>query len=243
MKQLVLRLANRLGYHIIPHWRADRASAQWRLQAIFSTLQIDQVIDAGANEGQFYRFLRKEVGFTGRIVSFEPVPELAARLQAESAADPLWTVHACALGSAAGELTMNVAKASVFSSFLQPLADDPSEGGNVVVRTQRVPVRTIDEVFPDPTALRHTYLKLDTQGFDLEVAKGGQLALRTIPALQTEVSFRPVYDGMPNYKTSVETFELLGFRVADFFLVSTDSIGIAYEFDCILIRPADAPQR
>jgi FkbM family methyltransferase len=244
MKRLIVRLADRLGYHIVPHWRADRAPTQWRLQDIFSKLQIDQVIDAGANEGQFYHFLRKEVGFTGQIVSFEPVPELAARLHAQSAADPLWTVHACALGSAAGELTMNVAKASVFSSFLQPVAYDPAndsfEGGNVVVRTERVPVRLLDEVFPDPSALRRTYLKLDTQGFDLEVAKGGQRALGTIPALQTEVSFRPVYDTMPDYKMSLQTFERLGFRVADFFVVTTDSIGIAYEFDCIMIRPADA---
>jgi FkbM family methyltransferase len=239
MKRLVVWLVNRLGYAIVPHWRLGTEPAVVRLRELFARRQIDQVIDAGANEGQFYKVLRRQVGFAGRIASFEPVPQLAARLQQQSAGDPLWTVHACALGRTAGELDLNVTKRSVFSSFLSPLADDPSEGGNVVVQTVRVPVRTLDAMFPDAAALRHTYLKLDTQGFDLEVAAGAEHALHVIPALQTEVSFRAIYGGMPGYQQSIGAFERYGFQVGDFFLVSTDRGGIAYEFDCIMLRSLD----
>lgn len=239
MKRLIVWVFHQLGYAIVPHWRLGSEPAVVRLRELFARRQIDQVIDVGANEGQFYKILRRQVGFAGRIVSFEPVPHLAARLQLQSTEDPAWTVHACALGRAAGELDLNIAKLTVFSSFLRPLPDDPSAGGNVVARTVRVPVRSLDDMFPDPNTLRRTFLKLDTQGFDLEVAAGGEHALRTIPALQTEVSFRPIYAGMPTYQESIGAFERYGFRVGDFFVVSTDRAGIAYEFDCLMLRPAD----
>ena len=236
MKSFANWLAYQLGYRIVPRWRIPRLPAAERLQAIFSKLQIDKVIDVGANEGQFYEFLRLEVGFTGQIVSFEPIPELAAQLRERSANDPSWTVHACALGAAAGERMLNVTQKTGFSSFYQPLARGPRFCGNVVDRTIRVPVSTLDELFSDPTSLRHTYLKLDTQGFDLEVAKGGSVTLATIPALQTEVSFVALYDGMPDFQKSLSTFGQYGFHVSDFFVVAARPDGIACEFDCIMLR-------
>jgi Methyltransferase FkbM domain len=58
--------------------------------------------------------------------------------------------------------------------------------------------------------LRRTYLKLDTQGFDLEVLRGGAQVISTLPALQTEVSFHPFYEGMPDYKMAIAAFETYG---------------------------------
>ncbi|MGO9302451.1 MAG: FkbM family methyltransferase [Candidatus Korobacteraceae bacterium] len=240
MKRLGHWLADQIGCRIVPRWRVAGLPAAQRLQEVFAKRQIDRVIDVGANEGQFYKFLRLEVGFTGQIVSFEPIPELAARLQERSTNDSSWTVHACALGATAGELTLNVTAKTAFSSFLLPLALDPDFSGNVVERTIRVPVSTLDEMFPDPIALRHTYLKLDTQGFDLEVAGGGERTLETIPALQTEVSFSALYDGMPDYQKSLSVFNQYGFHVSDFFVVAARSDGIACEFDCIMLRAPGA---
>jgi hypothetical protein len=57
------------------------------LQELFAQLRIDTVIDVGANLGQYYEFLRDRIGFTGRIVSFEPHPDLAAQLKKRARAD------------------------------------------------------------------------------------------------------------------------------------------------------------
>ena len=236
MKRLLAGMARRLGYDIVPHWRVAATPLVQRLHEIFARHAIDLVIDVGANQAQYYRMLRDDLGFTGRIVSFEPVPELAAALQAQSKHDPDWTVHACALGRATGELPLNVTALTEFSSFLPPLDEDPSGGGNIVMRQASVPVRTLDAMFPDAAALRHAYLKLDTQGFDLEVAAGAARALAVIPALQTEVSFQPIYADMPDYRAAIDLFAQHGFRVGDFFLVSTDADGVAYEFDCVMLR-------
>ena len=239
MKALVSRFAARLGYDVVPRWRVAGLPLARRLQQIFAARQIDRVIDVGANQGQFRLFLRIEVGFTGEIISFEPIPEHAAKLQSLSAQDPRWTVHACALGAAAGTHTLNVAVATVFSSFLRPLASEPNEGSNVVQRTVEVPVQTLDSFFADAPSLERTYLKLDTQGFDLEVARGGVQVMRRIPALQSEISFRPIYQGMPPYQESIATFEQYGFRVSDLFRVTAAADDVAYEFDCLMVRAAE----
>jgi FkbM family methyltransferase len=208
-----------------------------QLRDIFADYAIATVIDVGANEGQFARFLRNKVGFTGKIESFEPIPALAQKLMTKAAADGRWAVHQRALGAKPGTLTLNVMKDSVFSSFLKPVAPANSRRNtmNRVIDTTDVIVSTLDAEFFGTTDLRHTFLKLDTQGFDLEVLKGGEKLIMVIPALQTEVSFQPIYKNMPGYKESIAAFERYGFVVTDFHLVG-DFKHMAIEFDCVMVR-------
>jgi len=90
--------------------------------------------------------------------------------------------------------------------------------------------------FPD---LAHTYFKVDAQGFDLEVLKGGCDIVRQVPALQTEVSLRPQYLGAPLMPDSIAAFTGLGFAIADLFLVTNDAAQRAIEFDCIMVRDSN----
>jgi hypothetical protein len=54
-------------------------------------LEIDLIIDVGANEGQFSEEIRVG-GYSGRIISFEPTTEAHSRLLKRSQRDPLWNV-------------------------------------------------------------------------------------------------------------------------------------------------------
>jgi FkbM family methyltransferase len=209
-----------------------------QLRQIFTEHQIDRVIDVGANLGQFHDFLRNNVGFAGRIESFEPVPELANELKKKaSKLDALWTIHACALGSEIGQKSINITASTVFSSFRDPIRTGSIQDSmSTVVSTVAVPIRTLDSQFSTANDLARTYLKLDTQGFDLEVLQGGTRTIRQVAALQTEVSFRPFYSNMPTYIKSIEAFESLGFAVMDFILVAADDNRRAMEFDCLMVR-------
>jgi FkbM family methyltransferase len=211
---------------------ASRMLAE-RLRSIFADYDINTVIDVGANEGQFAEFLRHNVGFKGKIESFEPIPSLAQNLMAKATADGNWMVHQIALGARPGSLPFNVTKNPVMSSFRRVADNFKKE--IIVEDIISVTVSTLDEKFFDKIDLRHTYLKLDTQGFDLEVLKGGTKSITDIPALQTEVSVQPYYKDMPGYKESIAAFERYGFVIADFFLVAVDKHA-AMEFDCLMIR-------
>jgi hypothetical protein len=56
-------------------------------------------------------------------------------------------------------------------------------------------MRTLDSFFADLQSkynFRNPFLKLDTQGFDLSVIQGANAALRSICAIQTELSVVPI---------------------------------------------------
>jgi FkbM family methyltransferase len=237
MKETITRLAYALGPVFMPGGRLRGLALANRLRRVFADHDIDTVIDVGANLGQFRDFLRYRVGFKGQIDSFEPVPNLAERLRTRATADDRWSIHACALGARADELSINVTAAPVFSSFRTPLqVGSHQDAMNTITETALVPVSTLDAEFTGKRGLSRTYLKLDTQGFDLEVLRGGCRTIAEIPALQTEISFRPLYVGMPTYTESIAAFQQHGFAVADLFLVSADDAERAIEFDCLMVR-------
>ncbi len=238
MRAFVEDIAGHLGYEITPKWRRPRLPMATKLKSIFAYFDIGMVIDVGANEGQYGDFLRAEVGYKGAIVSYEPVPEFAERLKIHTAADPLWSVRPYALGATSGELVINVMAGTFYSSFRNPLKSGMAvhDKQNSVARTALVPVHTLDTETFGNSSLERTYLKLDTQGFDLEVLKGGPRTVSAIPAMQSEISFRAIYEGMPDYKEAFATFHAHGFSVSDMFLVSSDGQQRAVEFDCIMVK-------
>src|SRR5881392_2722193 len=62
-----------------------------------SRYNINVVIDVSANEGQFGSSLRRN-GFTGRIISFEPVSHVFDGLMRTAVRDPNWQSYNYALG-------------------------------------------------------------------------------------------------------------------------------------------------
>ncbi len=238
---IVTNTLHRLGYEIIPTWKLDRLSLINLLHSIFALHRIDYVLDVGANKGQYASFMRHFVGYAGRLVSFEPLSHNVQHLQQSAAHDPNWQICGYALGRENKNEPINVMKADVFSSFLTPTAANVSgfETYNTVERTEMVTVRRLDEVLPeigiDPQR-DSVYLKIDTQGYDLEVIAGAGDALRYIKALQTEVSMLGIYEGMPPMSSTIQQLGEAGFSLAGLFPVSTDAKLRVVEFDAIFIN-------
>ena len=90
------------------------------LRRLFEYCHIDCVFDVGANEGQYGRFLRTQVGYHGLIVSFEPIPECAMILKESADKDERWLVEEVALGTEPGTALFNIMAGKQFSSFLKP---------------------------------------------------------------------------------------------------------------------------
>lgn len=248
IKAAVSAAARRLGYTVIPTWQLDGFQGIENLRRLFQLLSIDLVIDVGANEGQFRDGLRGQAGYAGRIVSFEPVPRLARALRARAAADPLWIVEDRALGAAAGTAEFHVAEDTQFSSLLKPRADQIAvhQAKSEIRETVDVEVATLNDVLPALVARhapRGVFLKIDTQGFDVEVLKGGAASLHLVSALQTEAAVRPLYEGAPGYREVIDLAAAGGFVISGFFANNEGSFPELIEFDCQMIRRDLVPRR
>lgn len=211
------------------------------LQLVFERLDIDCVVDVGANRGQFARSLRDDIGFTGWILSFEPHPELHAGLQAAAAGDARWRVAPYAVGREAGQLPFFITGATDNASMLKPNAFGRETFGETLdVKGQiDVPVHRLDSVLPSflaDTGARRPFLKIDTQGFDLEVLAGAEGVHDRLRGVLLEAALQHSYDGMPDITDSLDALRGYGFDPTGFFGVATDAAMALVEVDIVAQR-------
>lgn len=241
LKRGARNLVRRLGYEVVPTAFLEHHAFARHLDTLFRELRIDCVLDVGANRGQYRDFLRDRVGFDGWIISFEPVPGAVALLRDRAATDPRWLIQGYALGSEEGRQPINVMKPDFLSSFRTP---DYSKvrlytERDVFDHVESVDVRTLDSVVGELRVGRpwnNPYLKLDTQGFDLEVIRGAASTLPAIRALQTEISVRPLYEKAPSYREMLDALTERGFDITAMFPVGRDERLRVIEFDCVMVN-------
>src|SRR5579862_2380847 len=107
LKTLIHRTLRKAGFDLLPY-NATRFP-DIRFGAALAAHKVNLVFDVGANTGQFGRELR-QLGYRGRIVSFEPLSAAWAKLKDASNNDPMWEVSPrCAIGSEDGEIEIHIA--------------------------------------------------------------------------------------------------------------------------------------
>lgn len=230
-----------LGLTLLPQWRVPNLPFSSHLSALFDLEKIDCVLDVGANDGGYRDFLRQHVGYEGAIVSFEPIPKLAEVLRKKSQSDAKWKIIEVALANEDGQREFNIMASSQFSSFLTPdhSATPHLIAKNNIQETAVVRVAKLASIFEEITrsiSASNFYLKLDTQGYDLEVLRGAIEILPHIKGMQTELSMLPIYGNMPDYRAVLNEVESLGFCISHMFPVNHDPGLRAIEFDCVLVR-------
>ena len=205
---------------------------------VLRRLDIDCVVDVGANYGQ-YRDLLRRLGFEGRIVSFEPVLRPFEHCAARAGEDAGWEVHRIAIGTRNHTKRIKVGSSEDFSSFLRPNAYSRRVFEELhVSHEERVPVRTLDSLWPKLVGDgRRVFLKTDTQGWDVRVFKGARRHLRAVRGVQCEIAVQRIYAGMPGYHRSLLFLERRGFQLTGLYPVWRDPQLRIGEFDCVMVRP------
>jgi FkbM family methyltransferase len=225
-KKLVLKaIGARMS---LPEAPIDRIMELTHLKQLISLTDINCVLDVGANKGQFASELRG-IGFNGLIVSFE-----FARLQEDFSSDPLWRGFRVALGEKSGIAKINVIPhLTVMSSLLE------TTGKWRDVVTEDIEVKRLDEIFH--TAVRdlaspRVLLKMDTQGYDLNVFAGAQGCIGFVQALQSELSVVPLYKEMPHYLEALAAYERADFLLFNLSVVGRIADGGLQELNCLMKR-------
>ena len=170
------------------------------------------VLDVGANVGQFIHSIRA-AGYSGRAVSFEPLKEAHRQLELNASTDPDWFAGSrAAVGATAGQATINVSGNSVSSSLLPVEAastDTLAETAYVaseIVETVRLD-DALDAAWEGPYAI-----KIDTQGFELEVLRGAPRVLAQTAVIVVELSLAELYTGGARIHEIFAHLESAGFR-------------------------------
>lgn len=228
--------ARRLGVEIARY--PTYLSHEFQLRAAIKDQDVDLVIDVGACGGSFVKDLRS-IGYTGEVVSFEPVASSCERLRMAARFDPLWTVHQVALGASAGELNLYVHNDQPWLNSARRTTEyGRRHFGIDDCFSETVLLDTLDG-FIDRVGLnlegRRVFLKVDTQGLDFEVLSGARQALSFVRVLQVEVAAGAFYERTPPFGESLDRLMTLGFDIADLSAVARDGVRVV-EFDCLMVK-------
>jgi FkbM family methyltransferase len=174
-------------------------------RAVLRSLDVDGIIDVGANRGQFSLACRFALPGIP-IIAFEPIPAEAATYRKVHGRIPHITLVESALGETTGRATLHLSK-SADSSSLLPIGRRQTElyQNTAEVGTIDVPVQRLDELSAHWPQSKRQLLKLDVQGFELNVLRGAVGVLPRCAYVYAECSEVALYEGQA-LRAEVESF-------------------------------------
>jgi len=189
-----------------------------------------KVLDVGANIGQSIDRFRKYLP-DAIIYSFEPNPNTFEKLMKKQANDSNLRCFNFGVGSEKGVLPFFINPDSGSNSFYQLNLDgdafrlsNTDEGKKnhnsttlkekVAFNTEvQIPVDTLNNVCASEGMGRIDILKIDTQGFELEVLKGASNILPNTLIVEAEVMFSDAYDRASSFGEMESLMRDFGFVV------------------------------
>ena len=209
-------MPNLLGLKLAKAWYSARHFRCWPAllhgvapsiehKRILGNLDMDLLLDVGANRGQFSlmaRILHPHLP----IQAYEPLAAEAAVYRAIHGAQRGIELHEQALGDKDGSVDMHISGRADSSSLL-PIGELQAHcfPGTAEVGTKRVRVATLDSLPVHWRNARRALLKLDVQGFELNVLRGATAALLNCAFVYVECSEVPLYAGQA-LRPDIENF-------------------------------------
>jgi len=211
------------------------------LKRFVDEFEVDCIFDIGANRGQYASMLRKQVGFKGAIISFEPIDHAANHIETIRQNDPDWSVEQIAVSNANGQKEFSIMAHEQFSSFSAPHKNQPNstKTANKTVKKISVTTETLESAY-----LRHKkklkfqrpFLKMDTQGHDATVVRSGASIIHEFVGLQSELSIAPLYETSMSFADAIALYEELGFTLSAFTPNNAGHFPQLLETDCIMVN-------
>lgn len=160
-------------------------------------LKLRTVLDIGANTGQFAITI-KSVLPEAHVYAFEPLPECFAQLQLRLKDMREFTAFNLALGADTGTIAFERNNFTPSSSILKMSAAHkaafPETRGSQPVN---VKIECLDNVAEQLSIADGLLVKIDVQGYEDRVLRGGEQTIKRARLVIVETSFEPLYEGQP----------------------------------------------
>jgi FkbM family methyltransferase len=234
LRKLVAILASGHGLWIRALYRGVPAGVEHT--PVLASLNCRTVVDIGANRGQFALAARRRWP-TARVISFEPLEKPASVFRRVFKRDDLLVLHEVAIGPRDELGTMHLSRRDDSSSLLtiMPLQDaifpGTEEVGTVPVRVEPLAAFLDDDSIAEPALL-----KIDVQGYELEVLRGCEALLAKFDHVYCECSFVELYKGQALAGTVILWLAERGCTLAGVFNTAYDGDGRAVQADFLFKR-------
>lgn len=211
------------------------------LRRFFDHFAVDCVFDVGANAGQYATMLRERTGYKGPIISFEPNPDVAAALRQKAQRDACWYVEELALSSAPGQMQLHLTAVDQLSSLHAPQTAETELFNEAAAVRQMIDVNVSTlEIelarYRQKLGFKRPFLKMDTQGHDVNVASGAGKMLSEFVGLQSELAMKRIYADTPTYQEALAFYTEHGFVISAFVPNNTGWFPYLIEMDCIMFH-------
>lgn len=230
------RKAARLS--LTPRWRSalrHGVAATIEHEQVAFDHDFKTVLDVGGHHGQFTLFALQRFP-SAQITTFEPQTDGVEKIRAVTAGESRVSIENFALGATPGTAQLNISRRSDSSSLL-PIGRGQTEAfpGTEAARTETIAVETLDNLVADGIA-RPALLKIDVQGFELDVLRGALRTLSEIDSIFVECSFVELYEGQPLIGEIIDFLAEHEFELAGVFGTTYDAGGSCLQTDCLFRR-------
>ncbi|MDQ1141883.1 MAG: FkbM family methyltransferase [Flavobacterium sp.] len=193
-------------------------------------------IDIGASEGNFFHRIAQSYQIN-RGVLIEPLANRIIELKKRFNGHPNYDIIECAVSSTDGEATFYVSPEFDYVSSLLNINDEELKNHNInQPKATTVQTHSLDYIYKNAGMELIDFLKIDVQGFELEVLKSGINALAKTKVVYIEASFKPLY------VNSCTLFDVYSFMYThQFKLVNVEqgyksADGELFQCDCLFIN-------
>lgn len=173
------------------------------------------IYDVGAHIGT-WSLLAKGCIPNATIHAFEPIDAHITAFKKEMKNIPDITLHSVALGNRWEELKINITNRSDASSILDPTNNVDKDYGVRKEKEQTIQVIPLDNYIDKNNIPLPDFIKLDVQGYELEVLKGATNCLAHAKWILCEVSFLHYYQDQPLFHQIADFLGHYGFSIYAF---------------------------
>ncbi len=170
------------------------------------------IIDIGSNKGQFLILIEKM--FPGRTAySFEPIKEMMDKQKKFFSFKQNIYFYNFALGSEASLKNFFITLRKDSSSFLK-INEVNNQNKNYNIKENRpIQINTLDDCFENKNIKQPILIKIDVQGYELEVLKGSELMLKQTEYILLEVTESEMYKTQATEELIIKFLKKFNFRV------------------------------